>query len=137
MTQGSGADSRANAIALADGSVIGGRAIVANVNPKLLYLQLVGADVLDPDFRRRIEAYRCASATFRINVALDRAPQFRCRPGDGPHVRSGIIIAPSLAYMERAYFDARQIGWSREPIIEMLVPSLVDTTLAPAGKRIE
>ena len=136
LTQGSGADSRANAIALADGSVIGGRAIVANVNPKLLYLQLVGADVLDPDFRRRIEAYRCASATFRINVALDRAPQFRCRPGDGPHVRSGIIIAPSLAYMERAYFDARQIGWSREPIIEMLVPSLVDTTLAPAGKHV-
>jgi phytoene dehydrogenase-like protein len=136
LTQGSGPDSRANGIALADGSVIGGRAIIANVNPKLLYLQLVGADALDADFRRRIEAYRCASATFRMNVALDRVPQFLCRPGDGPHLRSGIIIAPSLAYMERAYFDARQIGWSREPIIEMLVPSLVDTTLAPAGKHV-
>jgi phytoene dehydrogenase-like protein len=71
-----------------------------------------------------------------MNVALDRVPQFLCRPGDGPHLRSGIIIAPSLAYMERAYFDARQIGWSREPIIEMLVPSLVDTTLAPVGKHV-
>ena len=136
LTQGSGPDSSANGIALADGSVIGGRAIIANVNPKLLYLQLVGADALDADFRRRIEAYRCASATFRMNVALDRVPQFLCRPGDGPHLRSGIIIAPSLAYMERAYFDARQIGWSREPIIEMLVPSLVDTTLAPVGKHV-
>jgi len=136
LTQGSGPDSRANGIALADGSVVGGRAIIANVNPKLLYLQLVGADALDADFRRRIEAYRCASATFRMNVALDRVPQFLCRPGDGPYLRSGIIIAPSLAYMERAYFDARQIGWSREPIIEMLVPSLVDTTLAPAGKHV-
>jgi phytoene dehydrogenase-like protein len=71
-----------------------------------------------------------------MNVALDRVPDFRCRPGDGPHLRSGIIIAPSLAYMERAYFDARQTGWSREPIIEMLVPSLVDATLAPAGKHV-
>jgi phytoene dehydrogenase-like protein len=136
ITHGFGQEARANGIALADGSVIGGRAIIANVNPKLLYLQLVDADALDADFRRRIEAYRCASATFRMNVALDRAPDFRCRPGDGPHLKSGIIIAPSLAYMERAYFDARQTGWSREPIIEMLIPSLVDTTLAPAGKHV-
>jgi phytoene dehydrogenase-like protein len=136
LTQGLSPKARANGIALADGSVIGGRAIVANVNPKLLFLQLVDADALDADFRRRIEAYRCASATFRMNVALERAPEFRCRPGDGPHLRSGIIIAPSLAYMERAYFDARQSGWSREPIIEMLIPSLVDSTLAPAGKHV-
>jgi phytoene dehydrogenase-like protein len=52
------------------------------------------------------------------------------------HLRSGIIVAPSLAYMERAYFDARQLGWSREPIVEMLIPSLVDPTLAPPGKHV-
>jgi phytoene dehydrogenase-like protein len=126
----------ATGIALADSTEIAAKLVVANVNPKLLYLQLVDAAALDADFRRRIEAYRCASGTFRMNVALDALPSFECLPGDGPHLRSGIIIAPSLGYMERAYFDARQRGWSREPIIEMLIPSLVDSSLAPPGKHV-
>jgi phytoene dehydrogenase-like protein len=129
-------DGHATAIVLADGSEIEARCIVANVNPKLLYLHMIDGEALEPDFRRRIEAYRCASATFRMNVALDALPQFTCLPGDGPHLRSGIILAPSLGYMERAYFDARRDGWSREPIIEMLIPSLVDSSLAPAGKHV-
>jgi phytoene dehydrogenase-like protein len=97
---------------------------------------MIDAAALDSDFRRRIEAYRCASATFRMNVALDALPAFTCLPGDGTHLRSGIIIGPSLAYMEGAYFDARRYGWSREPIVEMLIPSLVDPSLAPPGKHV-
>jgi phytoene dehydrogenase-like protein len=127
---------RVRGIVLADGTEVAARRVVANVNPKLLYRQLIDADALDPDFLRRIDAYRCASATFRINVALDALPEFTCLPGDGPHLRSGIIIAPSLGYMERAYFDARQHGWSREPIVEVLVPSTVDASLAPPGKHV-
>ena len=127
---------RANGIVLADGSEIEARRVVANVNPKLLYLQLIEASELEDDFRRRIEAYRCVSATFRMNVALDALPDFACLPGDGAHLRSGIIIGPSLSYMERAYFDARRHGWSREPIVEMLIPSLVDFTLSPPGKHV-
>jgi phytoene dehydrogenase-like protein len=127
---------RAYGIALADGTEIAAQCVVSNVNPKLLYLSLIDAAALDVDFRQRIENYRCASATFRINVALDRLPSFSALPGDGEHLRSGIIIAPSLAYMERAYFDARESGWSREPIVEMLIPSLVDDSLAPAGKHV-
>jgi len=127
---------RAVGIALADGTEIAAQRVVANVNPKLLYLQMIDPAAIDGDFRQRIENYRCASATFRINVALDAAPDFSCLPGDGAHLRSGIIIAPSLAYMERAYFDARQHGWSREPIVELLIPSLVDRTLAPPGKHV-
>ncbi|HEX8011261.1 MAG TPA: NAD(P)/FAD-dependent oxidoreductase [Casimicrobiaceae bacterium] len=123
-------------VGLADGREVAARRVVANVNPKLLYLQMIDASALDADFRRRIEAYRCASATFRMNVALDALPSFTCLPGDGPHLRSGIIVGPSLAYMERAYFDARREGWSREPIVEMLIPSLVDSTLAPPGKHV-
>ncbi|HEX4522339.1 MAG TPA: NAD(P)/FAD-dependent oxidoreductase, partial [Casimicrobiaceae bacterium] len=129
-------DGSAIGIVLGDGSEIAAPRVVANVNPKLLYLQLIDAAALDGDFRQRIENYRCASATFRINVALDAVPDFACLPGDGEHLRSGIIIAPSLAYMERAYFDARQHGWSREPIVELLIPSLVDRTLAPPGKHV-
>jgi phytoene dehydrogenase-like protein len=127
---------RATGIALADGAEIAAPRVVANVDPKLLYLRLIDASALDADFRRRIEAYRCVSASFRVNVALASVPEFGCLPGDGPHLRSGIIVGPSLAYMERAYFDARQYGWSREPIVEMLIPSLVDPTLAPPGKHV-
>ncbi|MGH8851782.1 MAG: phytoene desaturase family protein [Casimicrobiaceae bacterium] len=123
-------------VVLADGTEIAARRVIANVNPKLLYLQMIDAAALDADFRLRIESYRCASATFRINVALDAVPDFRCLSGDGAHLRSGIIVAPSLAYMERAYFDARQHGWSREPIVEMMIPSLIDPTLAPPGKHV-
>jgi phytoene dehydrogenase-like protein len=126
----------ATGIVLANGVEISAPRVVANVNPKLLYLRLIDASALDADFRRRIDAYRCASASFRMNVALDALPEFSCLPGDGPHLRSGIIVGPSLAYMERAYFDARQHGWSREPIVEMLIPSLVDPTLAPPGKHV-
>ena len=129
-------DGRAAGIVLADGKQIAARRVIANVNPKLLYLRMIDASVLDGDFRQRIEAYRCASATFRMNVALDALPEFACLREDGPHLRSGIIVGPSLAYMERAYFDARRYGWSREPIIEVLIPSLVDPTLAPPGKHV-
>ena len=129
-------DRRAVGITLANGTEVAARRVVANVDPRLLYLRLIDPAVLDADFRRRIEAYRCASATFRMNVALDALPRFDCLPDDGPHLRAGIIVGPSLAYMERAHSDARQHGWSREPIVEMLIPSLVDPTLAPPGKHV-
>ena len=129
-------DGAATGVTLADGTEVAARRVVANVTPKLLYLQMLEPPALDPDFRRRIESYRCASATFRMNVALDALPSFTCLAGDGPHLRSGIILAPSLAYMERAYFDARLAGWSREPIVELVIPSLVDGSLAPPGKHV-
>jgi phytoene dehydrogenase-like protein len=53
-----------------------------------------------------------------------------------PHHGSGIIMAPSLGYMEQAYFDARMHGWARAPIVEMLIPSTVDDTLAPRGAHV-
>jgi phytoene dehydrogenase-like protein len=71
-----------------------------------------------------------------MNVALASLPVFSALPAPGPHHSSGIIMAPSLAYMERAYFDARTSGWSREPIVEMLIPSTVDDTLAPPGQHV-
>ncbi|HXX85372.1 MAG TPA: NAD(P)/FAD-dependent oxidoreductase [Casimicrobiaceae bacterium] len=123
-------------VALDDGREVAARRVVANVDPRLLYLKLIEPAALDADFRRRVEGYRCASGTFRMNVALDALPAFASLPGEGPHLKSGIIIGPSLAYMERAYFDARENGWSREPIVELLIPSLVDASLAPAGKHV-
>ncbi len=127
---------RVSGIQLADGSRIGARIVAANVNPKLLFLDLIERDALPADFRARIERYRCESATFRMNVALTELPRFTVLPQIGVHHGSGIIIAPSLGYMERAYADAHTAGWSRAPIIEMLIPSTIDTTLAPSGAHV-
>jgi len=129
---------RAASVALKDGTEIEANAIAAGINPKLLFLRLIEKDALDPDFRERIERWRCASGSFRMNVALSELPDFSSMPGKNaqPHHSSGIIIAPSLAYMERAYFDARTLGWAREPIVEMLIPSTVDPSLAPPGKHV-
>jgi len=129
-------DGRARAAVLADGTEIAGRAVVANVNPKLLYLTLVEAGELPPEFVERMRGYKCASGTFRMNVALAALPRFTCLPEPGPHHGSGIIMAPSLQYMDRAYVDARAGGISRSPIVEMVIPSTLDDSLAPPGKHV-
>src|SRR5438034_2392993 len=118
---------RACGVEIAGGDVIRAKRIVANVNPKLLFEQLVPSEHVDPDFRARIAGYRCGSGTFRMNVALSELPDFRALPGRNaqPHHASGIIIGPSLRYMEQAYFDARTEGWSRAPVGEILIPSVV------------
>jgi phytoene dehydrogenase-like protein len=129
---------RVEGVALADGSEIGARAVAAGINPKLLYLRLVEPQALDAEFRSRMERWKCASGSFRMNVALAELPDFACLPGRRalPHHSSGIIFGPSLAYMERAYFDARTLGCSREPVVEMLIPSTVDASLAPPGRHV-
>ena len=129
---------RAVGVELESGEVVDAARVVANVHPKLLFLRLVSPEHLDADFLSRIAAYRSGSGTFRMNVALAELPDFAALPGKAPapHHASGIILAPSLAYMERAYFDAKTTGWSREPIVEVLIPSVVDDSLAPPGQHV-
>ena len=127
---------RVAGVALADGTELAARAVAANVDPKLLYLRLVEASELAPEFRARMERYKCGSASFRMNVALSALPKFTCLPEPGPHLASGIILAPSLDYMDRAYLDARAEGMARAPVVEMLIPSTLDGTLAPKGAHV-
>jgi phytoene dehydrogenase-like protein len=127
---------RAAGVLLDGGRALRARVVVANVNPKLLYTQLVPEGALPSPFLDRMRLWRCGSGTFRMNVALSQLPDFTALPGPGDHLTAGIILAPSLAYMDRAYQDARQFGWSREPIVEMLLPSTLDDTLAPPGQHV-
>lgn len=118
-------------VVLENGETIRATYVAANVNPKLLYTRLIAADALPAPFLARIKNWRNGSGTLRMNVALSQLPSFTALPGDGDHLSSGIIIAPSLGYMDRAWLDARQHGWSREPVVEMLIPSTLDDSLAP------
>lgn len=127
---------RAVGIALVGGKVILAPRVIANVGPKLLYERLVESADLDTDFQKRIRGFKTGSGTFRMNVALSELPRFTCLPEPGEHHQSGIIIAPTLDYMDCAFVDAKAQGWSRKPIIEMLIPSTVDDSLAPSGQHV-
>jgi phytoene dehydrogenase-like protein len=97
---------------------------------------MVDGSDLPADFRRRIGSFKAGSGTFRMNVALSDLPNFTCLPGAGEHHQSGIILAPTLDYMDRAFTDAKVHGWSKAPIVEMLIPSAVDDSLAPPGQHV-
>jgi phytoene dehydrogenase-like protein len=129
---------RAVGVVTESGETLRAAAVISNLNPKLLYLDLIEPRALPAEFRERIGYYRCGSGTFRMNVALSELPDFSCLPGRevGDHHTAGIIIAPTLAYMERAYFDARACGWSRAPIVELVIPSTLDDSLAPKGQHV-
>jgi phytoene dehydrogenase-like protein len=127
---------RAVGITLDNGNSIRAKYVASSVNPKLLYTRLIPADALPKPFLDRITTWRNGSGTFRMNVALSALPSFKALPGEGDHLTAGIIIAPSLGYMDRAWLDARAHGWSREPVVEVLIPSTLDSSLAPPGQHV-
>jgi phytoene dehydrogenase-like protein len=127
---------RAVGVSLENGETVRARAVISNLNPKLLFTKLVPEDAVPADFLRRMKGWTCGSGTFRMNVALSRLPSFTALPGDGDHMTAGIILAPSLRYMDRAFHEAKLSGWSREPIVEMLIPSTLDDSLAPQGAHV-
>ena len=129
---------RAVGVVTEKGEAIRARSVVSNLNPKLLYGSLIDPAALPQDFRERISHWRCGSGTFRMNVALSELPDFKVLPGKAlaEHHTSGIIMAPSLAYMDQAYLDAKAGGWSKRPIVEVLIPSTLDDSLAPPGQHV-
>jgi phytoene dehydrogenase-like protein len=129
---------RVAGVALVGGEEIAARTVAANVGPALLYRDMVDASDLPADFRRAMAGYRTGSGTFRMNVALSELPDFSVLPGKAlaEHHTAGIIIAPGLDYMDRAWDDARLHGWSKAPIVEIKIPSTVDDSLAPPGAHV-
>jgi phytoene dehydrogenase-like protein len=129
---------RAVGVVTESGETLRAAAVISNLNPKLLYQKLIAPAALPGEFRDRINRWRCGSGTFRMNVALSELPDFTCLPGKvaADHHTAGIIIAPTLSYMEQAYFDARSGGWSVKPIVEVVIPSTLDDSLAPPGQHV-
>ena len=132
---------RACGVRLASGETIRTRAVAANIGPKLLFRDLVPADAVAPELRERFLAIKTGSGTFRMNVALSELPDFACLPSPqdgsaGAHHGSGIVIGPTIGYLDRAYLDARIHGWSQAPVVELLIPSTLDSTLAPPGRHV-
>ena len=129
---------RAAGVVLASGEVITARAVASNIPPKLLFRDVVPQHAVAPELRERFTGIKSGSGTFRMNVALAELPDFTCRPGkeQAVHHGAGIVIGPTMDYLERAYLDARSGGWSKEPVVEMLIASTLDTSLAPKGQHV-
>jgi phytoene dehydrogenase-like protein len=127
---------RASGVVLDDGTAIRARVVIANVNPQQLFQTLVPRDAVPRAVTRRMASWKAGSGTFRMNVALSKLSDFSALPGPGDHLTAGIIMAPSLSYMDRAHRDCIEHGWSRQPIVEMLIPSTLDDSLAPPGAHV-
>src|SRR5258707_1018006 len=124
---------RATGVVLDNGNTIRAKYVVSGVNPKLLYTRLVPSGALTSEFLERIGRWRNGSGTFRMNVALSALPSFTALSGIGDHLTAGIILAPSLPYMDLAWQDAATAGLSRVPAVHGCYPSTLDDTLCPAG----
>ncbi|SEP94134.1 Phytoene dehydrogenase-related protein [Solimonas aquatica] len=129
---------RAVGVQLESGERIEAGCVISNATPAITFLKLLEAGVLPEAFRSAVQRIDYSSAVMKINLALSELPDFTCLPGRalGPQHRGTIHISPTLEYLERAYEDARRGAPSREPVIEMTLPTSVDQTLAPAGHHI-
>ena len=115
-----------------DGLVHKADTVVANVNPMLVFSNLLDADVVPAQLHEHFSEYKCGSGAFRMNIALHGLPEYQGRQV-AHYMEAGIILAPSLEYMDSAWNSARSNGWSEKPVVEMLIPSMVDDSLAPSN----
>ncbi len=129
-------DRVASGVVLESGDEIRAKAVVSGLDPHRTFFRLVGEENLDPEFAAQIRRFKMRGSSGKVNLAVDRVPEFTCRPGDGPWLRGDIAIAPGIDYLERAYDQAKYGDYSERPYLNVVIPSLVDPTVAPPGKHV-
>jgi phytoene dehydrogenase-like protein len=129
---------RAVGVTLAGGETLLSRVVVSNADPKRTFLGLVGRANLPADFARQVDAYRCEGSSFKVNLALGELPSYSARPGSrlGPQHRGTTHLCASLDALECAWDDAKYGMPSREPLLEITIPTAYDSSLAPPGKHV-
>jgi phytoene dehydrogenase-like protein len=127
------ADGKAAGVVLKDGEEFSARAVISNADPRRTFFDLAGAPNLGPTFVRRVRNIRFRGTTAKVNLALSALPRFR---SPDAHLSSHIIICPSLEYLERAYDEAKYGGYSQKPCLDIVIPTVLDSSLAPAGKHV-
>jgi phytoene dehydrogenase-like protein len=127
---------RAAGVVLQSGEEISANVISSSVDPHLTFEKFLEPSELPSDFLEGVRRYKFRGSSGKVNIALDALPEFKSIPGDGAHLRGAISISPSMEYMERAYDDAKYGQYSRRPYIDMVIPSLTDPSVAPAGKHV-
>ena len=126
----------ARGVVLENGDEITAKVVASSLDPRLTFLRMVGQEHLPDAFIQDINRYKFRGSSGKVNLALDGLPDFKSLPGPGAHLRGAISISPSVEYMERAYDEAKYGRYSRRPYIDIVIPSLTDPSVAPAGKHV-
>ena len=127
---------RALGVVLDDGREIAARTVVSGCDPHQTFVKMVGRDRLDPEFMRDITNFKYRGSSGKVNLAVDKLPEFSCKPGNGPHLRGDINVGHTIELMEKAYDEAKYGRFSRHPILNIVIPTLADPSVAPPGKHI-
>jgi phytoene dehydrogenase-like protein len=126
----------ASGVVLSNGEEINANAIISNADPKRTLLKLVDPVHLSPDFVTKLQHYRMPGTVAKVNLALGGLPNFTGVNGDGEVLRGRIHIGPEIDYLERAFDESKYGNFSKQPYLEVAIPSLTDPSLAPAGKHV-
>jgi phytoene dehydrogenase-like protein len=129
-------DGRAVGVVIEGGEEVEAGVVLSSVDPNLTFLKLMEPGALEDSFLEEVRRYKFRGSSGKVNLALDALPDFKSLPGPGAHLRGAISISPSIEYMERAYDDAKYGDYSRHPYIDIVIPTLTDPSVAPAGKHI-
>jgi phytoene dehydrogenase-like protein len=127
---------RATGVTLDTGEQIDADIVLSSLDSRWTFIKLLEDGVLDADFKDEVLRYKYRGSSGKVNLALDGLPELACKPGKGEWLRGAISFSPSLDYMERAYDDAKSGRFSRRPYIDMVIPTLVDPSMAPPGKHV-
>jgi phytoene dehydrogenase-like protein len=127
---------RATGVVLASGEEISAKAVLSSVDSRVTFIDLLEPDDLPADFVAEVRRFKFRGSSGKVNLALDALPSFTALPGEGEHLRGAISISPALDEMERAYDDAKYGHWSRRPYVDVIIPTLVDPSMAPPGKHV-
>lgn len=126
----------ATGVVLENGDELRARAVVSSADARVTFERLVGLQHLPDEFAATVRKFRFRGASAKVNLALDGLPEFKSKPGAGPHLAGAISISPGVDYLERAYDEAKYGAFSRRPYIDIVIPSVVDDTMAPPGKHV-
>lgn len=126
----------ARGVALASGEEIRATTIVSSAEPRHTLFELVGAHHLPVRIVRRLKNLRLRGSTARVNLALRAMPRFTGIADDSGRLSGHILVAPSLDYLEHAYDDAKYGKISAQPTLDILIPTILDPSLAPDGRHV-
>jgi phytoene dehydrogenase-like protein len=129
-------DEQATGVVLESGEECTASAVVSAIGVKPTFLNLIDPVNLEPDFLLQVRNIRCAGVCAKVNLALGELPRWKSGQ-DATDIGSGIVqIGSSLDEIERAFDDAKYGDYSKKPFLQVLIPSFLDPTLAPAGKHV-
>jgi phytoene dehydrogenase-like protein len=128
----------AKGVVLAGGEEVAADAVVSGTDPQRTFLRLIDPALLDPDDLQRLRNYRQKGMVSKVNLALSGLPAFSAVKGEDPASLLGgrIHVAAEVDEIERAFDDAKYGGISRQPYLDVTIPSLSDPTLAPPGGHV-